>query len=322
MSKKIKNYIEELELSGKIQNDMLLSESERKAALEYFKDPNNIKLSKDKKLSKFTIIKDDKDQKYAIYSPNKETGFAKGAMGLIKIAQNIETGKFCLVKIQKIKKGSEPKHLKKDSRKEKEFASKRGIVHGYQERTDSDKYEFKSYIFMNEIPGIPLGTNREAKPTDFLQTYGDKLSEHERLTILLHLLENLQELKSLNIIHRDLHGGNIFIDIHDNYKIYFIDYGLALVANPDGLVYAHAGTDLLKQKDKIRYGNGIDFITMQQSIDKLKLLSSDELKDICKDLVKASGGENKMNYNSINLQEFISAVKNRLEITNREKPNL
>ncbi len=304
MPKKLHYYFAELERAGTIQNNMLLSPLESEAALLYFKEPTALKLSKKTKMTQFSVVRDEGGKLFAIHNPVKKVGLAGGAQGIIKVAQDIKTGSRCLVKVQKIPMGKNNDALLQ-CQKEKFSAKKNNILYGYQLRTQKDKEHFISYMFMKELPGLPIEDGREPA-SSFLMLYGKTLTPGQQLTILKNLLVNFVELTHARIIHRDLHPRNILIDKDDDFKVYFVDWGSSLEMDNEGHAVGYAEHDFQKKKS-VQFANGVDFLRLTDTFTELNLLGNEKIRKEVQRLVKACGNL-KANYNHINVQPLIDLV--------------
>src|SRR5690606_24865630 len=95
---KIKDYIEKLENDGNLHQGFLLSEESKKLEFEWFKNTDAIKHSKEENKennAQYSFIRDENGKIFAIYNPSQQKdGIANGAFGIVKIAQNIETGEW------------------------------------------------------------------------------------------------------------------------------------------------------------------------------------------------------------------------------------
>lgn len=302
---KINEYIKELARTGKIEADWLLDEEEQQNVKAWFEDNlNHRKLSRKLGFGQFSVIRDEAGNLFAIYNPSKKEGYANGNFGMIKIAQNIQSGEYCLVKIQKLLQERKNPEMPEKVRREKEMVAKKQYLYGYQERKKTRKYEFKSYIFMKELPGLT--------GPEFFRIYQSTLTQVEALCFIKNLLEQLDQIHLEGIIHRDLHSENILIDIKDNCKVYIIDWGTSLVQDSEGYAYDHALTDRLKKYGQYRFANGFDFETIYPLFDEaLNYVQDHEIKNLF-EAVKQTTGSRVEGYQNIDLKPLIEMVRHSL----------
>ncbi|HRE31729.1 MAG TPA: hypothetical protein PLD88_07135, partial [Candidatus Berkiella sp.] len=77
------------------------------------------------------------------------------------------------------------------------------------------------------------------------------------------------QLANERIIYRDLHHKNSMVSSND-LEVNFIDFGLALDADKDGLYSAKAVSDVLRTGANVQYANSIDIIELENYSEWLK----------------------------------------------------
>jgi hypothetical protein len=184
----------------------LLAEAPLREVKENFSKAPILKLAKNPS-QPHSVVASETGVLYAIYRSGK---MGEGAYGKVKLAQNLTTKEFCVVKTT-----SDDRVLN-----EKALLARRGLLLNVQSRTNKVN-RHKTYLFMRLVPGIRLA--------NFIQ-----LCKAEKLPIpstfqakILH--SALNELRALyydQIYHSDLHDHNILIDPL-TMKISIIDYGNA-----------------------------------------------------------------------------------------------
>jgi len=309
---KLSEYITALESNGALHHGALLSDEYKKIVLSAFVNTNETKISKKdfkENGAQYSLIRDEQGKIFAIYNPGKKEGIANGAFGIIKIAQNIETNEWCLVKIQKIKKqgNSLPGFIDK-IHAEKKFVNKAQILHGYQQRMNAEKNTFVSYIFMAEVPGVAV-IDAIHPERGFVKSQGENLTDLQRLIILKNALTRLNELRQNNIIHRDLSPQNIFID--EDLQVHFIDWGAAVESDMQGFCNDFP-PQLGALRRKIRYANGYDFITLLDTLSELNVLDNSEVRAAMLK-IRNQCGDNKKGYNNIDLTSLINSTQNLID---------
>lgn len=261
MPSPIEVYIENLKKSGILKDNFLLSLEEKNAIANAFLKSDNVKIKRGP-LARHSIIKDQSGQLYAICSSKDLGPVAKGVQGVLKLAQNVESGELCLVKRIRIKNLATHDYARKEAEQETKILKKRNLSFGNQHRS-SEKYQAITYDFIKILPGIML-CNPAFPPdtrSETLVKYASQLSVYEQSEILLNILKKLDELKSEGIIHRDLHGGNILIDPITK-EVNIIDFGLSLDADQHGFCIAKHVSDVNHSGKNYRFANGFDLCTL------------------------------------------------------------
>lgn len=325
---------QQLEHSGLLHDQFLLSPSERDAVSKILSDPKKIKVSRKEHISQFSVIKDENGALFAIYNPkghnvrNSDPAGA-GLHGVIKAAQNLETGEWVALKIQKGLLEGTPNEITEGKTEidqalaEKKYLGKKQSLLGGQKRIKqfSNKKMEMHYIFMNIVSGVQLMGNYGDK---HLLDYVPQMSEKDLLTLYLNILQGLKELKDQDIIHRDLHSQNILVDVDNNYKVTFIDWGSA-VDSKNGLWRGHNHTDPLKIKDTIDFRNGVD---VEKAINGLFNLIGEEFPEARTQLEEIFGapysgdpnsileqvGDQWSGFNTVDLDPWINKIKSMLRL--------
>lgn len=288
----------------------ILSEQERAKVLEAFHQGKSmVKLSKKNNDIQYSVIQDDQQNLYAIYTTGgkwkDERGFAKGAQGILKVAQNCATGKFCLVKITKGQLGEKP-YIQHEAENESSYLIKRQMAFGKQTR-QTQKYDYKHYTFMQIMPGILLGRMGPNSKGTFREKAKD-LKPIEQARFLLNMLEQFQIMYQQGVIHRDLHLENVLVD-PASLAVNIIDFGLMVHADENGYCWTHSVVDTNKRRPEFRHANGMDLEGFFQFSDDY--FSDETLLALAQDLIKAAGNYEK--YNSVDLAPYIEQVKAYIE---------
>jgi hypothetical protein len=184
----------------------LLTEASLRKVKEHFKDMPVLKLEKSISLPHSVII----SETGVLYAICRGGMIGKGTFGKVKLAQNLSTGEFCVVKTT-----SDKRVLNEST-----LLARRALLVDIQSRTNR-KNRHKTYLFMRLVPGVRL--------YDFTELFFIlKLSVP--VTVQAKLLHSaINELQSLylnNIYHSDLHDLNILID-PITMTLSIIDYGNA-----------------------------------------------------------------------------------------------
>lgn len=303
----IESYIENLKKPGLLKDNFLLSNDERQAVTDAFLTSEKVKIKRGP-LARHSIIKDESGQLYAICS-NKISGpFAKGAQGVLKIAQNIESGELCLVKRVKIKNLTTHDYAQKEAEQEAKILKKRNLLLGKQQRS-SDTHQAIIYEFIKIIPGLMLcnPTFPPDKKSESLVKYASGFSDYEQSEILLNILKKLEELKTEGTIHRDLHGGNILIEPTTK-EVNIIDFGLSLDADQHGFCIEKEVRDTHRTGKDFRFANGFDLMTLSNYLPLI--IRNEKLLAIYSDLEKLSTDttSNGERFNSVDITPAIQKV--------------
>lgn len=325
---KLKKIVEDLKASGKLYDGFILTEEERNALKKKFDAQDDVKISKKERISRFSTIKAENGELFAIYNPSiddpsKKEPIDQGSRSVIKVGQNLETGDWVVIKLQKSKPKSHfsiEKMPKEEAQAEKKFLAKYKRLKGYQERIkykDQKNETVYHYIIQDIVPGIQLRDPSQEwsrKPkTGFLDIYKD-LTEVESLTLYLNILKKLQQLKEDHIIHRDLHGGNLLVDRDDNFAVHIIDWGSAVEANNEGFWDGFHYTDPEgKRFGKFQFANGKDICDIMED---LKGISNQNFRKIFEDqfdeiipLCKKHRYIDPSDYNDVDLRPYIEKVE-------------
>lgn len=268
---KVQIYIDKIKSNAPLFNGLLLTPDELNTIKQAFASTTSESTKIKKGIhSRYSVIKDNNGKYYAIYT-GAEGAVASGAQGLIKVAQNLETGKFLLVKISKSKNLASKFHPIEDARKEEIFVKKRGYFAGSQER-ESHQFPLKHYTFMDTLPGITA-----EEMFSYLFRNNIELTDFQQIELLIQFYEALLILQSEKIIHRDLTPTNILISPED-LTVRFVDFGLALEAGNDGTVFDYLPIDTKKEKGMIQYANGIDVKKMYGIV--LMFVTNEDLQQL------------------------------------------
>lgn len=319
-----------LESNGLLYDQFLLSPAEREEVKRQLSDPEKVKLSRKEHMSKFSVIKAENGDLFAVYNPKihnprNNALVGEGMHAVIKAAQNIETGEWVALKQQEGFVQGEEEEVSKgkaeiaQAQAERKYLGKRQALRGAQKRTKlwSRKEVEIHYIFMDIVPGVQLyGGVKDKSLRDFVPD----MSKEDLLTLYLNILQGLKELKDQNIIHRDLHHQNILVDVDNNYKVNFIDWGSA-VDSRNGLWRGHNHTDPSHLQREINFRNGVD---VEKALYGLYLIGHDfpETKRTLEEIFgKGSDpnaiwnlvGDQKAGYNTVDLDPWINKIKAMLK---------
>jgi serine/threonine protein kinase len=252
-----------------------------------------------------------------IVKTGEDKEIAKGAQGRLKLAQKRDTSELCLVKITKITNPAKQEYKKKEARNEAEFLQRKGLLLGYQERSN-DKKEDKIYSFIKILPGV-MFCNPDFPPdktSETLVKYAVNFTEIDQCILLLNILTTLDALKKEGLIHRDLHGGNILVD-PVTMETNIIDFGLSLDADANGFCAAKSVGDKKGQGPDYRFANGYDIVVFSNYL--YMIIADRRLREIYNELEKASVSSTENHFNSINLDTAIEKVRAYLEILQESK---
>lgn len=236
---------------------------------------NSPKISRKNQLDfKYSIIFDQNNIPFVLYNPfrNTEKTINSGEQGDIRIAQNLFTKEFSLVKICCFLESDRELLDKSLSSIIREMRIselyRRDFIYGFQHIIHN--HRLKTYMFMQELPGEPLAVF-DAK----------KLNSTQCLEIVYQFLLMLDSLSRKGIAHCDIHNENILID--SSLNIHLIDFGLAREQEPGSLY-------------------GLDFDNVYTLIEDLGLLDEfDGLKNLFKEKVKSC-----MKITDTNCSEYVN----------------
>ncbi|MCS5708691.1 hypothetical protein CC99x_007190 [Candidatus Berkiella cookevillensis] len=223
----------------------------------------------------------------ASYSIDRKTHTLKsGTEGSVRVAKNLNTNTFCLVKIKSSYNISE---LFSASRREYKLAKEYSDAYMLAYQEVQSKEQGKAYLFMNEISGRTIE-----------EFNAEGLSAIECLRIIHNLLLELSVLGQKNINHNDINDSNIIID--DNFDIYFIDFGRSTKNTMNGLIY------------------GYDFDAICEIIiDDLNLIRYDrELETLLRTKLDTAKDASD-NFNYIDINDLILEVENRIHNSKDQK---
>lgn len=260
---RIEEYLKNLIKAGKLENDIILSKTEIQWVKEAFARKKQVKIKRNKALSesiilKHSVIQDANGTFYAILGKSQSISLSD-EQGIIKIAQNLDTGEFCLVKIIRIRDLKQEHYRKSQAELEVNHLKQLAILKGCQFRqSPSEKFQYKCYIFMKILPGIQV---ESAITAGIFKLF----SSFEQCEFLLNVLLALDKLKQESIIHRDLHGRNVLY-VPETMRIYFVDFGWAVKADKSGFWYGKSVQDIAGKGSTIRFANGIDIFEVNNNI--------------------------------------------------------
>lgn len=315
MPSEVEIYLDELAQSGKLQDGFVLSPTQRQLVKQAFAEAENpIKIKKGSNLTKEetlarSVIQDEQGQPWALLGFSKK--IPQGVQATLKIAQNLETGEFCLAKITKIKNLEKEPRIKQEAEEEARHLIKKNLLIGYQHRNNpSEKYAYKHYNFIKILPGVKLWNEGKNDLGSVLKVLGPI----EQCTLALKILMKLNELKNESIIHRDLHGGNILID-PKSMECNIIDFGLSVEADEEGFWYGKRVSDTQDKGPDIRFANGVDILKIS---DYIALIKDKTLNSIFESLAQGSVAKRAdegdiLEYNSVDLVPAMNAVINYQE---------
>jgi len=226
----------------------------------------------------YSVIRIDSGQMFAIY--HSELG--RGSFGRVKVGQNIETGDLVAIKIEEVKNDKKFSKNIKRIKNEQSITGDAGLFFGGQTRSKT-KSLAKVYSVMPIITGLEF-LRGQAKFHEAVQNVSDEnVAGLAMLSINMALstAEHLARLHAKNIIHRDLHLGNILVD--GSGLSIIIDYGCSLrldektksiKASVKGH-YAYYSEDLKKDYYKGRkhnYTTKEDLFALGKCMDEYKII--------------------------------------------------
>jgi serine/threonine protein kinase len=229
--------------SNDLQEGRLLSTEQIEMAKQFFRDnPDRVKWSR--KLNNqttFSVLRSEDGQMFALYT-GKEKALGKGVFGSVKLAQNLETGEWVAIKLQKLEANQDTQKRQEEIRRENEFLERRRLFINSQVRT-AEGFANKEthYSIMPIIEGRACD-KIQAKIEDTFYGLIDadfsvKQTQQEMLalssflvTLGLNIAEQLSEIHADDIIHRDLRLANILATPEGQVTI--TDFGTALELDP------------------------------------------------------------------------------------------
>ena len=295
----IEEYLISLRDSGKLQEGFILSADQRERVEKVFLEQNIVKIKKKtmEDLANSVIKSKEGDLFVLLGFTNK---VPQGVQSVMKIAQNVKTGEFCLVKIARIE------DLNTDGYKKTEAERETVILRNYpkmfigaQSRTTgSQTYQYKHYNFIKILPGVC-----------FLESGINSAPAMQQCEVVLKILDALQKLNKNKLVHRDIHGENILVD-PDTLEVNLIDFGLAVSVDVNGYWEGPSVSDIRGKGPTIRFANGTDVCAL------CELPFTDKtLQKIFKSLIPRCIGKRDarnyiLEYNVVDLQPVIEAVIN------------
>lgn len=286
--------------SNDLQEGRLLSPEQTEMAKQFFRDnPDKVKLSR--KLNNetsFSVLCSQDGQMFALYM-GKEKALGKGMFGSVKLAQNIETGEWVAIKLQKLEVNQNSQEREKrqaEIKRENEFLDRRRLFITSQTRPGegfSNKETHYSIMPIIEGRGCDkIQAKMEDKFYDLIdQDFSVKETQQEMLalssflvTIGLNMAQQLSEIHADNIIHRDLRLANILATPEGQVTI--TDFGTALTLDPNTKTVTAqiAGerqtrppeviaASLQGKGNAFTYSEQQDLFSLGKCLDNLKILS-------------------------------------------------
>lgn len=201
----------DLQANGKLLSDNDIKKIQKEFSKRKFPANELPYLSKKILKTAYSVIKND-DQFFAIYGglkANKHLG--AGAFGAAKLAQNLKSGEWFVLKVQAVQ---DKIALEKEAAVSK-TAGLTIAADATQHKAKGDKHR----QLMNLIKGESLET--------YLARRDNNLTSKERLEIAFKALDAFASLHSKRITHGDTESRNLMIDASDvrNIKISLIDFG-------------------------------------------------------------------------------------------------
>ncbi|MFZ2314376.1 MAG: protein kinase [Gammaproteobacteria bacterium] len=203
----------DLQTNGKLLSDEQIKQAQKEFAKRKFK-PNEVPyLSKKILKTPYSILKSD-DQLFAVYGgvkANKHLG--AGAFGTAKLAQNLQSGEWFVLKVQAVQ---DKVALEKEA-----AVSKAAGLSIAADATSHKKTGDKHRLLMNLVKGESLES--------YLTHRNNHLTSKERLEIAFKALDAFEALHRQKMTHGDTEARNLMIDASDvrNIKISLIDFGSA-----------------------------------------------------------------------------------------------
>ncbi|OGT38308.1 MAG: hypothetical protein A3F11_06415 [Gammaproteobacteria bacterium RIFCSPHIGHO2_12_FULL_37_14] len=202
-------------------NGKLFSEDEISNILQFF--DGNFRLKRIKtctdlgnfyNILKLTNSKDNKNHFYAIYLGEKHhKHLGKGTFGKVKLIQDLETGEWHALKIQKNLTFAQ---IKKIYSPELNVLNKLNQTIGSIER--SAEYNIPHLLAMHLLRGIDLASFLKSKP---------RLPESHWLQIATNISKAVYDFYQKKLLHNDLKPENIFIN-PVTYEIALLDFQFSL----------------------------------------------------------------------------------------------
>lgn len=222
-------------------------------------------LSSVKIFEKNAIFKD----KVETEATNKKSDIFKGSMEEYKLGIEIGKGSFATVKQAVHKQTGEKFAIKIYDKSKLVDSARRGTVKREIQilKKLNNKYTIKLYevietpkyvhfvlliqifLVMEYVQGVSLLNFLKSQP-------GKKLSENDTLHVFTQILNGMNYLHNLNIIHRDLKLDNIIIE-QSTKTIKIIDYGFGAITDWDKQLNFFCGTpsymppEIIQKKDYI-----------------------------------------------------------------------
>lgn len=211
-------------------------------------------------------IKDGNEYKYyALYRSKHGMKVGSGEYGKGLYAQELDTGKWKLIKKIKSNKKlvgealkNEYEEVRTDAAHEAQMLTIAGLGHGRASVRYENTLQYEAYLVMDIAPGQSL----------FNYTKNDAYSAKDK--DILNIINNLivaydVQIRQKHLIHRDLHAGNIMVD--DNGKITIIDYGLSRQLDQNGKYFGPRAGDT--KGPVVEHDERVDLLTLGRSIQQL-----------------------------------------------------
>lgn len=213
----------------------------------------------------YSVLVGPNNQYIALYKGKGESKIGSGDFGNVKFGQDLITGEWLAIKIPK-----EPKPLKDMSREEieemereskitKEVEILKGTIQRKGKNNVEKIYSIQIYLRGNSLKEI---IEKEIKEKQPILTLPDKLQ------LISTLVEDLAKIHAKNIIHGDVHDGNIMYDPVKK-EARLLDFGRSRLVEP--------GVDSVEVPGRTCSKEGDIFNTLTEIYNKL--LDSENLAD-------------------------------------------
>jgi serine/threonine protein kinase len=255
---------------------------------------------------------------YAIYNETSQVELGRGAFGAVKIAQNLETGEWNVVKTEIV--GNSKVSFQNQER--------------LSERYDLFSQEIKTLIFLNKTKEGIFNRSSKKKPhiskADIVFKYArgenlynlileaetklSRFSDMKRLDVIIAILNNyIADIFNKGFLHRDLKLENIIYDFNTD-TVEIVDYGFAQSYDQSTLSYQDdyaPGTEMYQAPEvisKFLFSDKSEIYALGLLFKEMLLNQVSETEDTDKKLLFTAYGPATLFKNNKPINDFIERM--------------
>lgn len=289
-----------------LQDHRLIPIQELPSRFEHHLELNKqIKIKKESSTDFSTILANTPDNQqtmFALYRGKDLAGCGQGSFGKVKLAQDLQTGKWCAVKIAKVPALKHNPFKMQTPDNEKRALKALGMLKGEAYRFDEKNQMHVFYIFMKHVNGESL--------------LYKKVDMKAFMEIAMSLFHSLDTLHQKGFLHRDISLKNMLYDPNPSTplleKAHLVDFGSALPVDAKGevIVDDHIGMTYCL----IQWGDSEGNIHLSQYTDMFVMV--EELRTLYQD-IEDSRSEIELEGNKVD-KHFWSKVSSLLKEISEE----